>query len=173
MRLKIVETEEFYIAGIEVDMGFDWDEFFEAPDPVLSEIEHAVKNNVYYFFSDGEKDIFGKRVSSIENLPERCIAAKIPAGLYSKVPNILSTYEHDMFSMTNYEILDEDEYREFVFGPNGNYHMYVYRSVEYLPNIVNVRQIPVLPEARAKQLRKQYIETFFDAKFAGFSIKDM
>ncbi|GED25915.1 hypothetical protein BAG01nite_20170 [Brevibacillus agri] len=165
MRLNIVEMEEIYIAGIEVDLDFDWDEFFEAPDPILSEIEHVMKHNVYYFFSSGEKYIFGKRVSSIANIPETFIAAKIPAGLYSKVPRILSTYEHDMFSMTNYEVLEGDEYseyREFVFGAASKYHEYVYRSVEYLPDVVNVRQIPVLPEARAKLLRRQYIETFFD-----------
>ncbi|ELK39107.1 hypothetical protein D478_26137 [Brevibacillus agri BAB-2500] len=152
MRLNIVEMEEIYIAGIEVDLDFDWDEFFEAPDPILSEIEHVMKHNVYYFFSSGEKYIFGKRVSSIANIPETFIAAKIPAGLYSKVPRILSTYEHDMFSMTNYEVLEGDEYseyREFVFGAASKYHEYVYRSVEYLPDVVNVRQIPVLPEARA------------------------
>jgi len=70
-----------------------------------------------------------------------------------------------MFSMTNYILGNEDdcsEYRKFVLGAGGKYHSYTYNLVEYSPDVVNVRQIPVLPEARAKQLRKQYIETYFD-----------
>jgi hypothetical protein len=171
MRLTIVEMDEFYIAGIEIGLGVDWDEYFEAPDPVLSEIDHVINPHVFYYFSIGEKEIIGKQVSSIENLPDGCVAAKVPAGLYAKVPDYQVVYVHDMFSMTNYILGNEDdcsEYRKFVLGADGKYHSYTYNLVEYSPDVVNVRQIPVLPEARAKQLRKQYIETYFDVDSTQF-----
>ncbi|MGG4499139.1 DUF4275 family protein [Brevibacillus reuszeri] len=162
MRLNVVEKESIFIVGIEVDIDFDWDEFLETPDPILLDIANVVESNTYYYVSDSEKYIFGKQVSVITQIPEGCVVVKVPSGLYAKIHRSQTRYEHDMFAMTNYEWIEKVQFRTITPRPGNNNVEHVYRPVEYLQDVVNIRKIAVQPNEISNQLREQYTNKFFD-----------
>ncbi|USG65262.1 hypothetical protein NDK47_24660 [Brevibacillus ruminantium] len=164
MRLKVVEIEDILIVGIEVDLDFDWDEFFEAPNPILSKIADVVEDNTFYYVADAEKSIFGRRVHLITQIPEGCVVVTVPSGTYARLHKSQSTYEHDMFAMTNYESIEKVEFRTITPRLEHSAVEYLFRPVEYLQDAINIRKIPVLSKELSLQLREHYINKFFDVK---------
>ncbi|MFF2532993.1 hypothetical protein ACFVS2_29520 [Brevibacillus sp. NPDC058079] len=166
MRLKVVDVEAFFIVGIEVDCYYDRDEFLQAPDSILCEINNVVDSHLYYevWNSITEKKMIGRRVSIITHVPDGCVVVTIPTGPFAMIHKSQTNDEHDLFAMTNYEDIEKVEFRTLMLKDENATVVHMYRPVEYREDVLNIRNIPILSKEVSIQLRGQYIQTFFNVK---------